>query len=213
VAGSPSRTRSSWARELISSLVNTLPRWYLTRARADEQPGADLRVRQPIARQPGDLHLLRGELIARLDSALARRLAGGLQLVPGPLGEGLHAHQAVQLMSDAQLLAGVQAPTLAAQPFTVERMGAGERHTNAGAAEPLDRLEVEVFGRLAVAQQCSRTRLDPQRPVRAGGAADLLEPPEGPGSSLGPPRRNGTSTTPPSTAALNRSTTPITSRS
>jgi DinB superfamily len=30
VAGSPGSTRRSWLRELMSSLVNTLPRWYFT---------------------------------------------------------------------------------------------------------------------------------------------------------------------------------------
>ena len=89
------------------------------------------------------------------------------QLTAGALGEPLHAHRAVQLVGDAQLLAGVDSPVLAAQPFAVEQMGAGERHTDAGAAEPLDRLAVEAFGRLALAQQRSRARLDPQRPVRA----------------------------------------------
>jgi hypothetical protein len=167
----------------------------LDRARADEQPGGDLLIREAVIGEPGDLHLLRGELAARPDGAFAHRLAGGLQLSTGPLGEPLHAHRAVQLLGDAQLLAGVPAPTLAAQPFAVEQMGAGERHTDVGAAEPLDRFAIQLFGGRAVAQQRSRARLDPQRPVRASGAADLLEPQEVPAARSGSPLRTTASMT------------------
>ena len=61
----------------------------------------------------------------------------------------------------AQLRARVQAAALAAQPFAVEQVGAGELSAYAGALEPLDRLTVERLGGLAVGQQCSRARLDP----------------------------------------------------
>src|SRR6516165_10017673 len=44
-------------------------------ARADEQPGADFRVRQPVAGQPRDLGLLRGQLLVLGHGGL---LAGGL---------------------------------------------------------------------------------------------------------------------------------------
>jgi hypothetical protein len=59
----------------------------LDRARADEQPGADFRVGQPIQGQPRDLGLLGGQLYGALDGALAGGLAGGGQLAPGPLGK------------------------------------------------------------------------------------------------------------------------------
>src|SRR6201986_188130 len=45
------------------------------RARADEQMGADLRVGQDVAGEPGDLLLLRRELASRLGTALAYLLA------------------------------------------------------------------------------------------------------------------------------------------
>src|SRR4051812_10033298 len=45
--------------------------------RADEQLGADLRVRVPVASQPCDLRLLWRQHVARLDVAPARGLAGG----------------------------------------------------------------------------------------------------------------------------------------
>ena len=65
----------------------------LDRARADEQPGADLRVREPIPGQPRDLDLLGGQLHGALDSALPGDLAGGGQLPAGPLGERTDAHR------------------------------------------------------------------------------------------------------------------------
>ena len=56
---------------------------------------------------------------------------------------------AVHLVGGAQLLAGVHAPPSPAQPLAVEQVGAGERHPDAGAAEPLDRLAVEALGAVA----------------------------------------------------------------
>ena len=87
---------------------------------------ADLRVRQAVAGEPGDLRLLRGQLVARLGAALADRLAGGEQLAAGALGERLDAHLGEHVVRRAQLLAGVDAPALAAQPFAVEQMRARE---------------------------------------------------------------------------------------
>jgi hypothetical protein len=52
-------------------------------ARGQEQPGADLRVRQPVAGQSSDLRLLGGQLDPGGDGALAGGLAGGLQLAAG----------------------------------------------------------------------------------------------------------------------------------
>src|SRR5204862_6135100 len=72
-------------------------------------------------------------------------------------------------------LAGVNPPILAAQPFAVMEMRAGQLHADAGAPKPLDRLAVEAVGFLAFAQQRPRTRLDPQRPVGAGGAGPFCE--------------------------------------
>src|SRR5215208_7008200 len=52
---------------------------------AEEQPGADLRIGETAAREAGDLLLLRRELVARLDSALAHLL--GLDDHPRGRGE------------------------------------------------------------------------------------------------------------------------------
>ena len=64
----------------------------LHRARTEEQLGPDLRVRLPAGSQARDLHLLRSQLVERLDGALTDCLAGGQQLAAGALGERLHAH-------------------------------------------------------------------------------------------------------------------------
>jgi hypothetical protein len=52
-----------------------------------------------------------------------------------------------------QLLAGLRAAALAAQPFPVEQVGAGQFRADPGTAEPLDRLEIQVLGVLDVAEQ------------------------------------------------------------
>ena len=61
-------------------------------ARVEEQPRTDLRVRQPIPSESRDLPLLRSQLIASLDPALACCLASRQQLTPGTLGERLRTH-------------------------------------------------------------------------------------------------------------------------
>ena len=122
-------------------------------ARADEQLRADLRVREPVAGQPGDLCLLRRQLVARVVRPLAHGLAGGQQLATGALGEPLRPDAAEHLVGGAQLLAGVDAPVLAAQPFAVQEPGAGEVDHAAAAGEPLDRLAVERLRVVVLAQQ------------------------------------------------------------
>src|SRR3954453_7609872 len=79
----------------------------LNGAGADEQLRADLGIRAPIARQAGDLRLLRGELVAGLHRTLADRLARGQQLAAGALGERFSAHRDEHLVRRAQLLARV----------------------------------------------------------------------------------------------------------
>src|ERR1700720_274214 len=49
-------------------------------ARAEEELGADLGIRLPVRGYARDLRLLRGQVVERLNGALAHRLAGGLQL-------------------------------------------------------------------------------------------------------------------------------------
>src|SRR5438105_4147271 len=148
----------------------------LDRARADEQPGADLRIREPVAGEPRDLGLLGGELVARLDGAFAGRLAGGQELAPGPLGEPLHAHRVQHLVGDAQLLARVDAAALAAQPLAVEQMRAGELHAHAGTAEACDRLAVVTLSDLTLAQQRAHAGFNPECPLGGSHTRALGQP-------------------------------------
>src|SRR6266446_3865986 len=71
---------------------------------------------------------------------------------------------------------GVDAPVLAAQPLTIEQMGAPEFPAQASAAKPVDRLPVESLGALALAAQGPRAGLDAERPVAAAGPGGSREP-------------------------------------
>jgi len=136
----------------------------LDRARADEQPRADLRVRQALAGQPRDLRLLRGQLHGRLDRTLAGGLPRGLQLKPGPFGERPDTHRVQHLVGRAQVLPCLGAAALAAQPLPVQQVTASELGADPGPAEALDRLAIAGLG-LGAAEQGTDPGLDPQRPV------------------------------------------------
>src|SRR5215467_8319310 len=94
-------------------------------ARADEQLRRYLRVRQPIARQSGDLGFLGGEVVHRVRPALTNGFAGGQEFVTGTFGERLESHVVELLMGDPQLLAGVDATALAPEPFAVHEVRTG----------------------------------------------------------------------------------------
>jgi len=61
-------------------------------ARADEQPGADLRVRKPVPGETRHLPLLPVSSSRVTDGALAHFVAGDEQFDPGALDERFHAH-------------------------------------------------------------------------------------------------------------------------
>ena len=123
------------------------------RAGSDEQLRADLRVGPAVPGQLGDLLLLRSQVSPGDLTSLAHLLPGGQQLAPGPPGERLGAHHGQHAVGGSQLGAGVSAAVLAAQPFAIDQVGTGELRAQPGAAEPVDRLTVQVLGGLAVAQQ------------------------------------------------------------
>src|SRR2546421_100247 len=83
-----------------------------------------------------------------------------------------------------ELIAAVTSAPLAAQPFAVQQVGAGQVHPQAGAAQTVDRLAVEVLGGCAVADQRSRAGLGAKRPVGPAGAGDAGEPLQGVGGAL-----------------------------
>ena len=70
-------------------------------------------------------------------------------------------------MRRAQLQASVDAAVLAPQPFAVEEVGTGEFWRDATAAEPVDRLAVELFGRRTLAQERARTVVEEYGNLRA----------------------------------------------
>jgi len=92
------------------------------RSGAEEEPRADLRIRQAIAGKPRDLEFLRGQILARLDGSLAHFLARGLKLVACALGESLHANRGELVVGGAELGTRVDPAMLAAQPLAEEQV-------------------------------------------------------------------------------------------
>src|SRR6516165_4736941 len=114
----------------------------LDRAGADEQLGADLRVRSARERQSRDVLLLRGELVAGVVRALPDRLAGREQLVACAVGEPVRADRAEDIVRDTQLRARVQAASFPAQPLAVEQLPSHKLGPQARAAEVRVRVAV-----------------------------------------------------------------------
>src|SRR4029453_8603044 len=112
-----------------------------------------------------DLLLLRSELVPRFGAALAHLLTGGDELDAGAFGKRFHAVLGEHPVCDVQLLARVRAPVLAAQPFAVEEMCAGQRYVDARTAEAFDGLPMQLLRDRPVADQGARACLDAQRPI------------------------------------------------
>ena len=147
------------------------------RPRADEELGGDLRIGVAVAREPGDVRLLRRELVARVVAALAHLLPGGRSSRRARSAKAVRAHRGEQLARGAQLLARVDAPALAAQPLAVQQARAGELGREPRAAEALDGLAVEALGGVAVAQQRAQAR--PMPSAQSVPLACALEPVQG----------------------------------
>ena len=148
-------------------------------ARTEEESRTDLRVRQSIASEPRDLPLLRRQLIARLGGPRAHPLACGQQLTLGAFGERLHPDGHEQLVCSAELLAGILAPALAAQPLPVEEMRARELGPESRAPDAVDGFAVQALGGLALAEQCARPGVDAEPPIGVAGLRVLGESREG----------------------------------
>ena len=73
-------------------------------------------------------------------------------------------------MGGPELLPGILAAAFAAQPLTVDEMGAGEVGGHPTVAEPLDGLAVVGFGVRPGADQRPRARRHPECPLGAAGA-------------------------------------------
>ena len=194
VVGSLGRTRSSSLRELMSSLVKTLRRWYLTvrglmNSRVPisgfESPSrASRAICASWAVSSSRVSTVRLRTVSPVASSSRRARSANAS----------DAHRRQHLVGGAQLLARVDAPVLAAQPLAVEQMGAGELHADAGTAEAFDRLAVETVGDVALAEQGADAGLDPQRPLGGRHARAFGQPLEcGPDERdvTGPGRRLG----------------------
>jgi thioredoxin reductase len=96
-----------------TNLGEDFPQVVLDRTWTDEQPGADLRVRQTVAGELRDLGLLRGELAGRFHRAFANRLARGQQLASGAVGEPFSPHRGEHFVGHAQLPTRINPPVLA----------------------------------------------------------------------------------------------------
>jgi hypothetical protein len=120
----------------------------------------------------------RGQVVARLDGPFAGVLRGPLEFRPGTFGECLHAELREQFVGGAQLLARVEPPALAAEPFAVQKVGAGELYADAGPLKPFDCLVIEALGRFPLGQQRLGAGLDAERPVGATGGGGLRKPAE-----------------------------------
>src|ERR1700722_5858876 len=123
---------------------------------AEEELLADLRVGEAIAGHASDLRFLRRELIARVRSALAHRLAGGQQFALRALGECLRTHRVERRVGRFELLARIEAGILAAMPLAVHQLRAGMVDGNARTPELVDRLPVEVLGSRSVGEKRAR---------------------------------------------------------
>src|SRR5262249_18296347 len=145
------------------------------RTGGQEHPRADLWIAQAIAGQPGDVGLLRGQGGGCLEAALPYPLARSGQLPARSLGESFHAYRDELVVGRAQLFSGVGASALVPQPLAVEQVRAGEFRAQPRAAQPVDRLTIEVLGRGAGGQEGTRTGLDSESPVAGDDAVALLD--------------------------------------
>nr|BFE64682.1 hypothetical protein GCM10020063_092080 [Dactylosporangium thailandense] len=91
---------------------------------------------RPRGHRPRDVQLVRGELVGRHGSPFAGVVAGRSQLQGGARGERFRAGVGQELVSGAELVAGIVAAALPAQPLAVDEVGAyftlwGRRRSNA----------------------------------------------------------------------------------
>src|SRR4051812_31390252 len=122
------------------------------------------------------MSLLRGEIVARVRAAFPDAFARRQQLSLGPPGEPLGAHAREHLERGAQLIAGVDAAPLPAQPLAVQEVCAGEIDAYACPSGPFDRLPVQTVCGIAATEQSARAGFDPQGPIGAAGPGRLREP-------------------------------------
>lgn len=104
----------------------------------DEQSLANLGVGEAIAGKSRNLSLLIGELVTRLNAPFAYAFTGGQQLALGACSERFDSHIGKHLECGTQLAARVEAAVLAAEPFAVKQVGAGQIEAHASACQSID---------------------------------------------------------------------------
>src|SRR5918999_3947778 len=93
------------------------------RARAEEQLGGHVPVRQALRDETGDLELLCGQLGSRARVALARRLAAGAQLDPSSLRPERRSEALEGVESRSEVLARLDSAPGAAEELAVGDLG------------------------------------------------------------------------------------------
>jgi DNA-binding CsgD family transcriptional regulator len=122
---------------------------------AEEQLGGNVTIRGPARGQLGDLELLRSELDVSRIGAGMRVFAGGRQLGAGPVGEAVHAHPLEAFQRGTELVPGIAATPLAAEPFSVDQLRACYRESDGSSLKVVDRLLITVGGRRVITrEQC-----------------------------------------------------------
>src|SRR4051794_32938699 len=105
-------------------------------ARAEEEPGADVGVREALASQARDQSLLGGEDVAGRNGPRTHFLPSCKQLTPGPLGECLHSDRHELVVGGTELVTCVDPAVLAAQPLPIEQMRPGKLGTPPDPCQP-----------------------------------------------------------------------------
>src|SRR5918992_951467 len=116
------------------------------RARAEEQLGGHVPVRQALRHETGDLELLCGQLGSRARVALARRLAAGAQLDPSPLRPERRSEALEGVESRSEVLARLDSAPGAAEELAVGELGARALEGTGSLGVGAERRRVETFG-------------------------------------------------------------------
>src|SRR5260221_2194470 len=112
-------------------------------------------------------------------------LAGCLKLKSCPFGETVDAELLEQFVGSSQLGACVEPPTFAPKPFAIEKMCPSELDANGCAPESFDRFLVKSICVIALFEQRSTARFNPERPISSRSASCLRKELEGGTGALG----------------------------
>ena len=190
-AQSPRAPPRSSLRELMPSLVNTLRRWYSTVRGLMNSWAPISGFVCPSRGEPGDLRLLRGELVARLGACACGR---SRRWPAARAGRARRTPRRRSRRTSRRRRAAARGRRRAGSRGAATRrtqMGAGELDAMPGAREPLDRLAVERVGRLASLSSARERASDAERPVGAAARGRSSSRASAVGRDVGPPLADG----------------------